>query len=105
MISEDRPLAFWARIAAQYRVSSDVTNLEGVSFGMIAVPVLEAFHRNADRANDGGSYFARREFGRILYGVRGRIAAFVGAKPTCGLSSLNEDQIAERGARMARRDD
>ena len=53
--------AFWARIAGQYRVPSDVTNLERVSFGMVAVPVLEAFHRNADRANDGGSYFARRE--------------------------------------------
>jgi isopenicillin-N epimerase len=77
-----RDEAFWAWIAAQYRVSSDVTNLEGVSFGMIAVPVLDAFHRNADRANDGGSYFARREFGRILYGARSRIAAFVGAKPS-----------------------
>ena len=26
-------------------------------------------------------------------------------RPASGLSSLNEDQIAERGARMARRDD
>ena len=30
--------------------------------------------------------------------------ALVAAKPS-GLSSLNEDQIAERGARLARRDD
>ncbi len=84
-----RDEAFWARIAAQYRVSSDVTNFEGVSFGMIAVPVLEAFHRNADRVNDGGSYFARREFGRIFYGVRGKIAAFVGAKSSELMVSSN----------------
>jgi kynureninase len=84
-----RDEAFWARVAAQYRVSSDVTNLEGVSFGMIAVPVLDAFHRNADRANDGGSYFARREFGRIFYGVRGKIAAFVGAKSSELMVSSN----------------
>jgi len=56
---------------------------------MIAVPVLEAFHRNADRANDGGSYFARREVGRIFYGVRGKVAAFVGAKPSELMVSSN----------------
>ena len=37
-----RDETYWARIAAQYRVSSDVTNLEGVSFGMIAVPAFYA---------------------------------------------------------------
>ena len=77
-----RDETFWAGVAAKYRVARNVTNLEGVSFGMIAIPVLEAFHRNADRANDGGSYFARREFGRIFYDVRAKIAAFVGAKPS-----------------------
>lgn len=84
-----RDEAFWARIAAQYRTSPDVTNLEGVSFGMVATPVLEAFHRHADRANDGGSYFARREFGRIFYDVRGQIAAFIGAKPSELMISSN----------------
>ena len=29
----------------------------------------------------------------------------VPSQPTSGLSTLNKDQIAERGARMARRDD
>ena len=71
--------AFWARVAAQYRIVAGVTNLEGGSFGQMAVPVLEAFHRNADRANNGGSYFARREYGSIYIDVRSKIAAFIGA--------------------------
>jgi isopenicillin-N epimerase len=86
-LARDEP--FWARIAAQYRVPRDVTNLEGGYFGMMAAPVLEAFHRNTDRPKNGSSYFARREFGGILYGVRGKIAAFVGAKPSELMVSSN----------------
>jgi isopenicillin-N epimerase len=74
--------AFWARVTAQYRVVAGVTNLEGGSFGQMSMPVLEAFHRNADRANNGGSYFARLEYGPIYNDVRNRIAAFIGASPS-----------------------
>lgn len=74
--------AFWARVAAQYRVVAGVTNLEGGSFGQMAAPVLDAFHRNTDRANTSSSFFARREFGPIYIAVRAKIAAFIGAKPT-----------------------
>lgn len=73
---------FWARVAAQYRIVPGVTNLEGGSFGQMALPVLEAFHRHADRANNGGSYFARREYGGIFNDVRRKIAGFIGATPT-----------------------
>jgi hypothetical protein len=83
-----RDEAFWARIAAQYRVPAGVTNLEGGYFGMMAAPVLEAFHRNTDRANGGSSYFARREFGGILQSVRGKVAAFIGCK-TLGSHALS----------------
>lgn len=84
-----RDETFWSRISAQYRVPADVTNLEGGYFGMMAAPVLEAFHRNTDRANNGSSYFARREFPAILNGVRSRVAAFMGAKPSEVMISRN----------------
>ncbi|MEO6222836.1 MAG: aminotransferase class V-fold PLP-dependent enzyme [Vicinamibacterales bacterium] len=77
-----RDEAFWSRVAAQYRVTTGVINLEGGYFGLMALPVLEAFHRNADRANDGSSFFARREFPAIYQATRQKVAAFVGAKPT-----------------------
>lgn len=77
-----RDEAHWKRIAQNYRVIDSVTNLEAGYFGMMATPVLEAFHRNIDRANRGSSYFSRREFPAIAASVRERVATFVGAKPT-----------------------
>jgi selenocysteine lyase/cysteine desulfurase len=76
-----RDEAFWARVAAQYRAVDGIVNLEGGSFGQMALPVLDAFHRHADRANDGSSYFGRREYGPIYNDVRRKIAAFIGASP------------------------
>lgn len=77
-----RDEAHWKRIAQNYRVLDSVTNLEAGYFGLMATPVLEAFHRNIDRANRASSYFARREFPAIQQSVRERVSAFVGAKPT-----------------------
>jgi selenocysteine lyase/cysteine desulfurase len=73
---------FWKQVAQRYRVADDVTNMEAGYFGMMALPVLEAFHRNVDRANRDSSYFARREYPAIMQGVRERVASFIGAKPT-----------------------
>ena len=77
-----RDEAFWARVAARYRVTDGLTNMEAGYFGLMALPVLEAFHRNIDRANRDSSFFARREYPAILTSVRAKVAAFVGAKPT-----------------------
>lgn len=77
-----RDEAHWKRIASNYRVPPSVTNMEAGYFGMMATPVLEAFHRHIDRANSASSYFARREYPAILQSVRERVATFVGAKPT-----------------------
>lgn len=73
---------FWARVAQRYTVAKDVINLEAGYFGLMAQPVLEAFHRNAERANSESSYFARRDFPAIYQATRQKVAAFVGAKPT-----------------------
>lgn len=74
--------AFWARVAARYRVTDNVTNMEAGYFGLMALPVLEAFHRNIDRANRDSSFFARREYPAMLTAVRAQVATFVGSKPT-----------------------
>lgn len=74
--------AFWQRVAARYRVTDGVTNMEAGFFGMMALPVLEAFHRHIDRANRDSSYFARREYPAVHQQVRERVASFIGAKPT-----------------------
>ncbi|MBC8086050.1 MAG: aminotransferase class V-fold PLP-dependent enzyme [Phycisphaerae bacterium] len=74
--------AHWKRVASNYRIPDNVTNMEAGYFGMMATPVLEAFHRHIDRANSASSYFARREFPAILQSVRERVATFVGAKTT-----------------------
>jgi selenocysteine lyase/cysteine desulfurase len=74
--------AFWKRVALRYRVKAGMTNMEAGFFGMMALPVLEAYHRHIDMANRDSSYFARREYPALLQQVRERVAAFVGAKPT-----------------------
>ena len=77
-----RDEAFWTRVAARYRVGDNVTNMEAGFFGMMARPVLEAYHRHIDLANRNSSFFARQQFPAMQRTVRQRVAAFVGAKPT-----------------------
>lgn len=77
-----RDETFWAQVAERYRVTSGVTNLEAGFFGLMANPVLEAYHRHIDRANRDSSYFARREFPALSQQARTQVAAFIGAKPT-----------------------
>jgi selenocysteine lyase/cysteine desulfurase len=78
-VARDEP--FWQRVAEQYRVTEGVTNFEAGYFGLMAVPVLEAYHRHVDRANRDSSYFARREYPALARDVRARVAAFIGAQP------------------------
>jgi isopenicillin-N epimerase len=73
---------YWKQVADRYRVKDGVTNMEAGYFGMMAQPVLEAYHRNIDRANRDSSFFARREFPAASQVVRERVAQFIGAKPT-----------------------
>jgi selenocysteine lyase/cysteine desulfurase len=77
-----RDEAYWRRVAARYRVVSGTTNMEAGYFGMMANPVLAAYHRHIDRANSASSLFARREYPEILTSVRERVAKALGAKPT-----------------------
>jgi len=87
--------AFWARVAARYEINGNITNLEGGYFGLMALPVMEAFHRNAERANRESSYFARRDFPAIYQSTRQKVAAFVGAKPAELVISRNATEALQ----------
>ena len=76
-----RDEAYWRRVAAAYRVSPDFTNLEAGYFGMMAAPVLAAFHRHTDRVNMESSHYARQQYGADAEAARARTAAFLGAAP------------------------
>jgi isopenicillin-N epimerase len=76
-----RDEAYWRRVAAYYRVSNQYTNLEAGYFGMMAAPVLAAYHRHVDRVNLESSYYARRGYDADLEASRARVAAFLGAAP------------------------
>ncbi|MBK6487082.1 MAG: aminotransferase class V-fold PLP-dependent enzyme [Gemmatimonadetes bacterium] len=77
-----RDEAYWRRVASRYRVMAGTTNMEAGFFGMMASPVLAAYHRNIDLANGASSYFARRDFPDIAQKARERVATALGAKPT-----------------------
>ena len=77
-----RDEAYWAQVAAKYRITPRTTNMEAGFFGIMALPVLDAYHRNIDRVNSESSYFARREYPAMFRAARERVAAFVGAKPS-----------------------
>jgi selenocysteine lyase/cysteine desulfurase len=70
--------AYWREVASQYAITDKATNLEAGYWGMMANPVLAAYHRNVDRVNRESSYFARREFPAITQAARARVAAALG---------------------------
>ncbi len=77
-----RDEAYWKKVAARYRILDGTTNLEAGYFGMMATPVLEAYHRHIDEVNRASSYFARREYPKRFVATRDRVAAALGARPT-----------------------
>lgn len=73
--------AHWGRVAAQYRVTDRVVNLEAGYWGMMSVPVHEEYVRQVERVNRESSFYARRSWGADLAAVRSRVAAFLGVAP------------------------
>lgn len=72
---------YWRKVAAMYKVTDRTTNLEAGFFGMMASPVLAAYHENIDRVNRESSYFARREYPALFAASRERVATALGVKP------------------------
>jgi isopenicillin-N epimerase len=95
-----RDEAYWRRVAAYYRVSTDFTNLEAGYWGVMAAPVLAAYHRHTDRVNRDNSHYARRGYDADLDAARRRLATFLGAAPeeiafTRGASEALQRLIAQ----------
>ncbi|HSL68777.1 MAG TPA: hypothetical protein VK864_00980, partial [Longimicrobiales bacterium] len=74
-----RDEAHWRRVAANYRVTEKVTNLEGGYYGLMAAPVLAEFHRQIERVNLENSYYVRGAYGSDLEAARARVATALGA--------------------------
>ena len=74
-IASDEP--YWQRVAAHYRISDKVTNLEAGYWGVMATPVAEAFAGHVERVNRESSFYARRSYGADLAAVRKRVADFL----------------------------
>src|SRR5688572_17535420 len=58
--------AYWQRVAAQYRVTDKVINLEAGYWGMMAAPVVEDYLRHIERVNRESSFYARRSYNADL---------------------------------------
>ena len=70
--------AYWSRIAAQYDVTDEVTNLENAYWGLMARPVLDAYIRNTERVNRENSFYARRKYNADMVPIHARVAALLG---------------------------
>jgi isopenicillin-N epimerase len=73
--------AYWGRVAAHYRGTDRVINLEAGYWGMMAAPVADEYLRHIERVNRETSYYARRSYASDLAAVRRRVAAFLGVEP------------------------
>ena len=72
---------YWDRVAAQYRVTDKVINLEAGYWGVMPVPVAEEYARHIERVNRESSFYARRTFPADLAAVRRRVAGFLRVEP------------------------
>ena len=73
--------SYWQRVAAQYRVSDKVINLEAGYWGVMPGPVADEYARHIERVNRESSYYARRGYNADLAAVRKRIAGFLRVDP------------------------
>lgn len=76
-----RDETYWRRVAAEYAITDRTTNLEAGFFGMMARPVLAAYHGHIDRVNRESSWFARREYPALLQEARRQVAEALGVAP------------------------
>ncbi len=72
--------AFWRRVAAHYRVSDRITNLEAGYWGIMAVPVLAEYVRHVESVNVASSFYARGDYLVDLQTARTRVAAALGVE-------------------------
>ncbi len=68
---------FWAKIAAQYSVTSAINNIENGYWGIMARPVMNAYVAHTERVNRENTYYARGALNDDLKTVKTRVADFL----------------------------
>ncbi len=71
--------AFWATIAADFDVRSDITNLENGYWGIMSRPVLEKHLHYVRKVNRESSFYARRAYKDDLAAILRRVEHELGA--------------------------
>jgi selenocysteine lyase/cysteine desulfurase len=73
---------YWSKVAEQYQVSSDITNLENGYYGMMTKSVMAEYQRNIELLNLHSSYYLRRSYDDTgMAAVRAQIARVAGVLP------------------------
>ncbi|WP_437966971.1 aminotransferase class V-fold PLP-dependent enzyme [Sorangium sp. So ce260] len=69
---------FWRRVARQYQVNPDFTNLENGYYGIMPEPVYREYLRNTKRLNESSSCLLRTTYKAEVERIRERLAAVAG---------------------------
>lgn len=69
---------FWRIIKDQYDVTGDITNLEAGYWGIMSIPVTQAYIQHTHFVNQNSSYYARRHYRDDYDGILKRLAEDLG---------------------------
>ncbi len=73
---------FWNKVADQYLVSSDITNLENGYYGVMTKAIMAEYQRNIELLNLHSSHYLRRSYDATgMAEVRAQIARVAGVLP------------------------
>ncbi|NOX94929.1 MAG: aminotransferase class V-fold PLP-dependent enzyme [Alphaproteobacteria bacterium] len=73
--------AYWSRIADQYAVTPEITNIENGYWGIMAAPVMRAYQARTEQVNRDNTHYARGAYGEDMTKVYARLATFLGVAP------------------------
>lgn len=69
---------FWNIVRRQYDVTDKITNLEAGYWGIMSIPVTQAYIKNTHFVNQKSSYYVRRQYGDDYNKIIARLAAKLG---------------------------
>jgi isopenicillin-N epimerase len=72
---------FWGKVAAQYQVSPNITNLENGYYGIMTQSVMADYQRNIERLNLNNSHYLRTTFDAEVDAITAQIAKLAGVLP------------------------
>lgn len=69
---------FWNIVRRQYDVTDKITNLEAGYWGIMSIPVTQAYIKNTHFVNQNSSYYVRRQYGDDYNKIIARLATKLG---------------------------